>query len=101
MNLPEFALYAFPGPSYEVGKTEWIEENLTNIPSYYAMDNVRLRWPMQQKIVQCFGTVLLLNGNLNLLTLALYFVNLSLSFPYSQINEKYYRVFETTSTNGA
>jgi hypothetical protein len=65
MNLPEFALYAFSGPTYVVGKTEWIDENVANIPSYYAMENVTLRWPMPPKIVSCSATVLLLNGNLN------------------------------------
>ena len=50
MNLSEFALNAFTGPKYEVGKTQWIFDNVANISSYYAMGNVRLDWPMPQKM---------------------------------------------------
>jgi hypothetical protein len=78
-NLPEFALYVFPGPYYDVGKTDWIEENLDNIPTYYAVDNVILRWPAARALFS--ARVLLLNSNLNKSSIALYYVNLSLSIP--------------------
>jgi hypothetical protein len=64
MNPPEFALYAFPGPYYDVGKTDWIEENMDNIQSYYDEDNATVFWPATR--VRYSAKVLLLNGNLTL-----------------------------------